>query len=81
HKNQIVRRTLTKCRFRLKPYGLNCCAGNIFSIDIEALAGKYNSENNTDRINKIFRIDRSENLFILSTNLHELIIKFFRGDS
>jgi hypothetical protein len=33
---ELVRRTLTKCR--LKPYGLNCRAGNIFSIDIEALA-------------------------------------------
>ncbi|MDR1484348.1 MAG: hypothetical protein LBT09_05950 [Planctomycetaceae bacterium] len=40
---KLVRRTLTKCR--LKPYGLNCCAGSIFSIDIEALTGKGNSEN------------------------------------
>jgi hypothetical protein len=53
---KLVRRILTKCR--LKPYGLNCRAGNIFSIDIEAPTGKYNSENNTDRINKIFRIDK-----------------------
>jgi hypothetical protein len=54
-------------------------AGNIFSIDIdiEALADKYNSANNTDRINKIFRIDKLENLFILSTNLHELSLIFF----
>jgi hypothetical protein len=72
---KLVRRTLTKCI--LKPYGLNCRADNIFSIDIEALAGKYNSENNTDRINKIFRIDKLENLFILSTNLHELSLIFF----
>jgi hypothetical protein len=34
-----------------------------------------------DRINKIFRIDKLENLFILSTNLHELSLIFFRGNS
>jgi hypothetical protein len=35
------------------------------------------SQINTDRINKIFRIDKLENLFILSTNLHELSLIFF----
>jgi hypothetical protein len=60
---KLVRRTSTKCR--LKPYGLNCRAGNIFSIDIKALAGKDNSENNTDRINKIFRTDKLENFFVV----------------
>jgi hypothetical protein len=60
---QLVRRTLTKGR--LKPYGLNCRAGNIFSIDIEALASKYNFENNTNRINKIFRIDKLEKFFVV----------------
>ncbi|MDR1486167.1 MAG: hypothetical protein LBT09_15280 [Planctomycetaceae bacterium] len=58
---KLVRRTLTKCR--LKPYGLNCRAGNIFSIDVEALKGKDNSENNTDRINITFRIDKLDSLF------------------